>query len=399
MSKNKDKLSIGFTGDIAFDEYTSNYYDNPKKIDKRLLEFLNKNDYNVVDLESPVTFCDETEKESLMHKMEPKHVEYVKKIINNPIGDIANNHMMDYGYQGLFDTLENLKKCDVPYIGAGKDIDEASKYIILGDEVKVGVIAIQYKDYYIATLETPGPFHESYINLLQDRISEMKTKCDYVVVVYHGGEEFLTVPMPYTKKILHKILRFGADVIVAHHPHVVQGYELVGKKAIFYSLGNFIFDTDFQRAQKYTDSGVLLSIEFTKEGFTFDSRLLKIDRKGEKIDLYEGKTKFVEIKKKGYHKLWRREAIRIREISNNKKKLRKTRIDKFVDTESVNKFVPFSYFEKKISKDKIKVVVENNGGIFRRILRHRYVRLLKECITNKKYRYYAYARILHIFSK
>lgn len=395
MSKNK--IKIGFTGDIAFDEYTTDYYNKPEKIDKKLLDFLNDNDYNVIDLESPVTLHDETEKESLMHKLEPKHVDYIKKIIKNPIAVIANNHMMDYGKQGLLDTLKNLKQKKVEYIGAGKNVDEASKYIVLGNDVKVGVIAIQYKDYYIATEENPGPFHDSYLKLLKQRINEMKSEVDWVVVVYHGGEEFLSVPMPYTKKLLKKILKFGADVIVAHHPHVVQGYEFIGKKAIFYSLGNFIFDTDFQRAQRFTDSGVLLSLEFTKDNFDFNYKLLNIDRKKEKINLYEGKTKFNEISKKKYKKMWVKEAVRIREISNNKKKLRKTRIDKFV-SEGKNKMVPFEYFEKKIGKEKLIVSIDK-VSLFRRIMNHRYVRLLKECVKNKKYRYYAYAKIRNIFSK
>lgn len=395
MSKNK--IKIGFTGDIAFDEYTTDYYNKPEKIDKKLLDFLNDNDYNVIDLESPVTLHDETEKESLMHKLEPKHVDYIKKIIKNPIAVIANNHMMDYGKQGLLDTLKNLKQKKVEYIGAGKNVDEASKYIVLGNDVKVGVIAIQYKDYYIATEENPGPFHDSYLKLLKQRINEMKSEVDWVVVVYHGGEEFLSVPMPYTKKLLKKILKFGADVIVAHHPHVVQGYEFIGKKAIFYSLGNFIFDTDFQRAQRFTDSGVLLSLEFTKDSFDFVYKLLNIDRKKEKINLYEGKTKFNEISKKKYKKMWVKEAIRIREISNNKKKLRKTRIDKFV-SEGKNKMVPFEYFEKKIGTEK-PIVSIDKVSLFRRIMNHRYVRLLKECVKNKKYRYYAYAKIKNIFSK
>lgn len=395
MSKNK--IKIGFTGDIAFDEYTTDYYNKPEKIDKKLLDFLNDNDYNVIDLESPVTLHDETEKESLMHKLEPKHVDYIKKIIKNPIAVIANNHMMDYGKQGLLDTLKNLKQKKVEYIGAGKNVDEASKYIVLGNDVKVGVIAIQYKDYYIATEENPGPFHDSYLKLLKQRINEMKSEVDWVVVVYHGGEEFLSVPMPYTKKLLKKILKFGADVIVAHHPHVVQGYEFIGKKAIFYSLGNFIFDTDFQRAQRFTDSGVLLSLEFTKDNFDFDYKLLNIDRKKEKINLYEGKSKFNEISQKKYKKMWVKEAIRIREISNNKKKLRKTRIDKFV-SEGKNKMVPFEYFEKKIGTEK-PIVSIDKVSLFRRIMNHRYVRLLKECVKNKKYRYYAYAKIRNIFSK
>ena len=324
-------------------------------------------------------------------------MDYIKKIIKNPIAVIANNHMMDYGKQGLLDTLKNLKQKKVEYIGAGKNVAEASKYIVLGNDVKVGVIAIQYKDYYIATEENPGPFHDSYLKLLKQRINEMKSEVDWVVVVYHGGEEFLSVPMPYTKKLLKKILKFGADVIVAHHPHVVQGYEFIGKKAIFYSLGNFIFDTDFQRAQRFTNSGVLLSLEFTKDNFDFDYKLLNIDRKKEKINLYEGKTKFNEISKKKYKKMWVKEAVRIREISNNKKKLRKTRIDKFV-SEGKNKMVPFEYFEKKIGTEKLIVSIDK-VSLFRRIMRHRYVRLLKECVKNKKYRYYAYAKIRNIFSK
>ena len=67
-------------------------------------------------------------------------------------------------------------------------------------------------------------------------------------MVYHGGDEFFHVPMPYIRKQLKGYLDWGCDIVVAHHPHVVQGYEMLGKKAIFYSLGNFIFDTDYQRA-------------------------------------------------------------------------------------------------------------------------------------------------------
>ena len=82
-------LKLGFTGDIAFDEYSLPYYNNKTKIDKQLLKFLDNNDYNIIDLESPVTESNETEKESLFHKLEPKHLKYVKEIIKNPIADIA----------------------------------------------------------------------------------------------------------------------------------------------------------------------------------------------------------------------------------------------------------------------------------------------------------------------
>lgn len=397
MMKKSNKLSIGFTGDIAFDEYTSNYYDNPDKIDKRLLSFLGSNDYNVIDLESPVTLSNETEKEALFHKLEPKHLDYIKKIIKCPIADLANNHMMDYGYVGLNDTLKYLKIKNIPYIGAGKNLRDASNYIILGDDVKVGVIAVEYKDYYIASSENAGPFHESCLNVLKERVFELKNKVDWIVVVYHGGEEFLRVPMPYTKKLLYKILDFGVDIIVAHHPHVVEGYEKVGKKMIFYSLGNFIFDTDFQRAQKYTDEGVLLSIKFSKNDYSFENKCLKIDRKNEKIVLSDVNNNFKEIDKTNYSKLWRKEALRIREISNNKRKLRQTRISKYLG-EGENKVVSFSYFESLLEGKDIKVEAVH-VGLLKKIKNHRYVRLLRECFVNKKYRYYVYAKIINIFKK
>lgn len=395
----KSSIKIGFTGDIAFDEYTTDYYNNPKKIDKSLLDFLNKNDYNVVDLESPITSYDKTLKKSLAHKMEECHLQYVKKIIKNPIAVIGNNHMMDFGIQGLKDTLKNLKKNNVEYIGAGKDLEEASKYIILGDEVKVGVISIQYKDYFIASETEPGTFHDSRLSLLKKRIKELKDKTDWIVVVYHGGEEFLSVPMPYTKRLFKKILGFGCDIIVAHHPHVVQGYDVNSKNAIFYSLGNFIFDTEFQRIQSGTDEGVLLSIEFNKDSFEFDSKLLKINRDKLVINEYDGKTKFKQINPKKYPKMWKSEALKIKTVSNNKKYLRKIRMGLKLGLDG-NKMVSFSEIEKDIKDKKYtsKLQVQENKFGSKYINKARVIcTLLKNCIKNKKYRCYAYARILKIF--
>ena len=77
----------------------------------------------------------------------------------------------------------------------------------------------------------------------------------------------------------------GADVVVGHHPHVPENYELFDNgKAIFYSLGNFIFDTDYQRAHLYTEIGILLKLLFTEEKLCFDAMAIHIDRSTERID-------------------------------------------------------------------------------------------------------------------
>ena len=75
----------------------------------------------------------------------------------------------------------------------------------------------------------------------------------------------------------------GADIVVSHHPHVPMNYEKVGEKIIFYSLGNFIFDTDYQRAQFNTEFGLLVKLNFTKDNYTWEAFGLRIDRETEHI--------------------------------------------------------------------------------------------------------------------
>ena len=92
------------------------------------------------------------------------------------------------------------------------------------------------------------------------------------------------MPSPYTRDRYLRYLELGADVVVAHHPHVPENYELFPDgKAIFYSLGNFIFDTNYQRAHLYTDVGVLLKLIFTPEKLDFEAMGIRIVRGPEKI--------------------------------------------------------------------------------------------------------------------
>ena len=116
-------------------------------------------------------------------------------------------------------------------------------------------------------------------------IAEIKAKCRWCIVVSHGGEEFAPMPNPYPRERYCKFLELGADVVVAHHPHVPENYELFDNgKAIFYSLGNFIFDTDYQRAHLYTDVGILLKLIFTEEKMDFEAMGIQIVRGEERID-------------------------------------------------------------------------------------------------------------------
>ncbi len=339
------KLSIGFTGDIAFSEYTKNLYKTPEKIDKKIYEFFKNNDYNVLNFESPVTESNLTKKAALTHKSNLGALEFIKKEIKKPILSLANNHMMDFGPKGLLDTLKYVEKANLPFIGAGKNEDEATKYLILGDDVKVGIFSVQYKDYYVASKDKPGPAHNKHFEIVKQKIKELRSKVDWIVMVYHGGEEFVNVPMPYTRKLYKKFLKWGVDVVVAHHPHTVQGYEKVKNKMIFYSLGNFVFDTNFQRAQYGTDEGMLISLEFTKTDYKFKNLPIKINREAGTIDSKNKSLYFKDIST-NYNKLWKISARKLYKINSNKKELKKYRnqfsiSNLYIEKANIEKVVPF----------------------------------------------------------
>ena len=323
-----NKISIGFTGDFSFSGYFRGCHKDEQLIDNGIFEFLNQNDANVINFESPITPCRMTKKKRLAHRSDPEVLDYVKNKFKNPILSLANNHMMDYGRTGMIDTLEVLQENEIPYIGAGTTASEIGKYQIVGnDNLKIGVFSIQYKDYMIAGKRYAGPVHDKRKQYIQRVITELKNQVDYVVLVYHGGDEFLHAPMPYFRKHLKNYLNMGCDLVVAHHPHVVQGYESFGKKMIFYSLGNFMFDTDYQRAQKDTDRGVILNISFTKEDYTFEELAVKIDRETCRVQIAEKDPYFKDVKEE-YGKLWAMEAARKKEILANAAELKKCELEK-----------------------------------------------------------------------
>ena len=109
----------------------------------------------------------------------------------------------------------------------------------------------------IASKNTEGVFCDIYEDHIRSKIIKAKTKCDWLILNYHGGEEYTRYPMPKKRSKLKKYLNYGVDVIIGHHPHVVQGIEKIDNKFIFYSLGNFIFDIKQQRDKKYINDSVL----------------------------------------------------------------------------------------------------------------------------------------------
>ena len=390
------KTTIGFIGDTAFSEFTKNLYKDSNNIDKKIYKFLNTNDYNIINFESPITESIITSKAALAHKSSPESISFIKNNIKNTVFSLANNHMMDFGRKGLIDTLNYLDKEKIPYIGAGHNIDEAVNYIILGNKIKVGIVSFQYKDTVIAGKTTAGTAHDKHTKSIKQKIKDLKNKVNWIVVIYHGGEEFINTPMPYTRRKYKKILSWGADIIVAHHPHTVQGYEKIKDKMIFYSIGNFIFDTEFQRAQKGTDEGILLNIKFGKDKYTYDYLPIKNTRTKENIKSVNKNIHFNDIKT-NYRKNWKKEAIRFEEIRTKKKELKKYRNHYSINNLYIEKAhcTNIVSFDKLIENNYISELelpsVFKNKNIFKRIIER--IKRKLESINIKKIIYFLYAKI------
>lgn len=296
MSGNESVLKLGFTGDLAFSGYFADRCVDDDTISDGIKDFLGRNDYNIINFESPVTPCRVTKKKRLAHRSNVAALGFVKRNIKNPVLSFANNHMMDFGTVGVVDTIKSCKEANVPYVGIGMNVRDAARCVILGDDIKVGILSVQYKRYRIASETSGGPLHESRVDYIKAAIKALRPRVDYVVLVYHGGDEFLHIPAKRVKKQFKQYLRWGCDVIVAHHPHVVQGYEYFGNKPVFYSLGNFVFDTDYQRAQEDTDRGMLLSLDFRKDGISFEALPTLIDRETHKVGVGEDYSWFADMK-------------------------------------------------------------------------------------------------------
>jgi poly-gamma-glutamate synthesis protein (capsule biosynthesis protein) len=156
---------------------------------------------------------------------------------------LANNHMMDFGRTALVETRQHLDRAGISYAGAGESLYEARKSAIITVKgIKVAFLAysLTLPEEFYATAGQPGTA-PGYFRFYREDIAEARTVADYVVVSFHWGAESREIPNPYQVTAAHRAIDAGADVVIGHHPHVLQGLERYKNGIIFYSLGNFAF--------------------------------------------------------------------------------------------------------------------------------------------------------------
>ncbi len=225
-------------------------------------EFLST-DFNFANLESPVSGNDTRVGKGLVFNARKADtaglVKYKFKVVN-----LANNHALDQGANGLQFTQEFLKGLNIEFLGVGKDLTEAwaPKYYE-ANGIKIGFIGASY-----ASINDGGVARNTLVARIEDEaqlkaaIETAKKNCDYVVVTMHAGIEYTRSPEKGQIAFARAAVDAGADVVIGAHPHWVQTTEEYKGKPIFYSLGNFIFD----QRKPDTILGMMLKITLKTTG-------------------------------------------------------------------------------------------------------------------------------------
>ncbi len=238
------KLTILFSGDFCPINRTRQLILDGKtsEIFRNISEDLEYKDLSVTNLEGQITTRKTPIEKSGVHlKIHPKAIELLKAG-NFDIVNLANNHIMDYGSDGLAETLELLKLNGIYHVGVGCSIYDAQKPLrIQRDGKSIEFLAFAENEFNVATGNRPGVWPLSpATNIFQ--IREARKRSDIVIVMIHGGNELCPVPSPRIIETYRAFADAGASAVIGTHPHVPQGFETHGGSLIFYSLGNLTFD-------------------------------------------------------------------------------------------------------------------------------------------------------------
>jgi poly-gamma-glutamate synthesis protein (capsule biosynthesis protein) len=228
-------------------------------------QYLQQADFVFGNLETPITAGREIQSGEMIFRSNPG-LEQVLKNNNFAIVSLANNHTPNFGDKGLEDTFSYLEKAGIKYVGAGNNELLARQPVyITSNGFKFAFLAYNDSDVVPSSYEASAEPGTAFMNInhLAEDISLAKKESDFVVVSMHSGTEY--VPKPNSRQIefAHAAIDAGADLVIGHHPHVVQTLEEYQGKYIFYSLGNFIFD---QRLSDETEQGLLAKFRFNQAG-------------------------------------------------------------------------------------------------------------------------------------
>lgn len=237
-------ITILFCGDVTLANHFENHVGQNRNYAFEKLPWFDDADITMVNLENPLTTRGSAVDKKFTFRALP---EYAKMLSMSGIDivTLGNNHIYDFGSTGLFDTIDFLRKENIYYVGAGRNNAEARHPVIFFLKgLKIAFLGYygthKHSDSFPAQRDSAGTALRQ-LSLIEKDIMDIRKQVDFIIVNFHWGNEKATIPGNDQIAFAHSVIDYGADMIIGHHPHVLQGIEKYKNKIIAYSLGNFIF--------------------------------------------------------------------------------------------------------------------------------------------------------------
>jgi len=254
-------LTLTISGDFCITQM----YLSKNLIQEKIQTLFKKADINIVNLECPVNNGGEANKiiKNGPHLQTQKEIFKFLQQLNITAVTLANNHILDYDFQGLQSTIDACRENKIAYTGVGENLKDAAKPLVLEkNDLKIAIVNFCENEWSIATEETAGA---NPLDITENfaQIERAKTLADFVIVIIHGGNENFSLPSPRIKKIYRFFADNGADAVISHHTHSISGFEVHNNVPIFYGLGNMIFTYKSESPEWFT--GLTLKLTLHKD--------------------------------------------------------------------------------------------------------------------------------------
>ncbi|MEF8846884.1 MAG: CapA family protein [Candidatus Paceibacterota bacterium] len=262
QTEGKLTTTLLFTGDIMLDrgveKVVKKYGEDYEFPFLKIKDYLQNADILFGNLESVISDEGYQIKPTYPFRAEPR-AKYGLGKAGFDVVSCANNHSLDYGAEALRDSIDNLKQVEISCVGAGVKEEACAPVVKKKNDLKVAYLAYTYlaPEGWVVSENKTGIAWLNEKNLKQG-VNEAEQKADLVVVSFHFGKEYEKKPNSHQKSYSHLAIDSGADLVIGHHPHVVQTVEQYKDGWIAYSLGNFVFDQNFS---KETMKGLILEVE------------------------------------------------------------------------------------------------------------------------------------------
>lgn len=254
-------VTLAFAGDVHFEGRASALLDHPESAFGPAARDLASADVTLLNLETPITGRGRPEPKRYLFRTDPRAVTALRAAGVDAVS-LANNHTLDYGRDGLADTIAAARAGDLGVFGAGRDADAAfTPWRTTVRGVRIAVFGFSQVDDLAASWAATPTGAGLAMAFDEDRaaaaVTAARRDSDLVVVMPHWGTEGAPCPNQAQQEFAHRLVEAGADVIVGAHAHVLQGTTRIGGGFVAYGLGNFLWYSSGLYAPFSARAGVL----------------------------------------------------------------------------------------------------------------------------------------------